>query len=233
MKRRAYEPHPAAVFPELTEPELAALALDVRRHGLVNPIVLCDGKVLDGRGRLRACERAGVEPKFFTYEGDDPVAFVAQANAGRQLTMAQRAIAAARLARALKAEPSTPAHSGDLTDRAARALGVSRRTVFNAEKLLGDGALLARVERGELRVREALRELAPEPRSTTSTKKKYWREPLADKLSADLQDLVERLRNACADELVRSMLAKQIESAVTDLYAITDGSSYASEGSAA
>jgi hypothetical protein len=37
---------------------------DIRQNGLVEPVALLDGLVLDGRNRLRACEIAGVEPRF-------------------------------------------------------------------------------------------------------------------------------------------------------------------------
>src|SRR3990172_9106480 len=60
-----YEAHPAAaLFPVLGEDELQKLADDIRANGLLEPIVLYEGKVLDGRNRLDACKRAGVEPKF-------------------------------------------------------------------------------------------------------------------------------------------------------------------------
>jgi hypothetical protein len=66
--------HPvAALFPMLADDELEELAADIKERGLLQPIVLdADGRVLDGRNRLAACEIAGVEPRFITYEGNDP-----------------------------------------------------------------------------------------------------------------------------------------------------------------
>ena len=57
--------HPAALaFPMMPEKELRELAEDIKTHGLLEPIGLLDGKILDGRNRLKACELAEVEPRF-------------------------------------------------------------------------------------------------------------------------------------------------------------------------
>lgn len=89
--------HPAAaVWPMLPEPDLRRLADDIGEHGLVHPIILdADGRVLDGRNRLAACQIAGVEPKFDTYDGD-PIAFVLSSNNERRhMTLPERAAATA------------------------------------------------------------------------------------------------------------------------------------------
>ncbi|MBA4067938.1 MAG: hypothetical protein C0501_30395 [Isosphaera sp.] len=57
------EPHPLAEsLPEMTAEEYAELRDSVRDHGLKVPIKLFEGKVLDGRHRLRALRDLGVEP---------------------------------------------------------------------------------------------------------------------------------------------------------------------------
>lgn len=89
--------HPAAaVWPMLPEPDLRRLADDIKINGLRHPIVLDkDGRVLDGRNRLAACEIAGVEPEFVTYDGD-PVAYVLSANNERRhMSLPERAAATA------------------------------------------------------------------------------------------------------------------------------------------
>jgi hypothetical protein len=58
----------ANLFPLVAEDGLQKLAQDICNHGQLEPIVLLEGEVLDGRCRYLACQIAGVEPKFELYE---------------------------------------------------------------------------------------------------------------------------------------------------------------------
>jgi len=63
------------------------------------PIILDrDSLLLDGRNRLAACQLAGVEPRFETLDGQDPVAYILSSNIQRrQMTKGQTAMAVARV----------------------------------------------------------------------------------------------------------------------------------------
>lgn len=75
------ENHPVSdLFPLMPADELRALAEDIKTNGLLFPIVILDDMVLDGRNRLAACESTGVEPRFETFAGDDPLAYVVSSN---------------------------------------------------------------------------------------------------------------------------------------------------------
>jgi hypothetical protein len=84
--------HPAAlIFPEMPDPEYQALRADIKEHGLLEPLTLCDGMLLDGRHRYRACTELGMPPRFEQYTGTDPEAFVRSRNEHRRhLTPEQR-----------------------------------------------------------------------------------------------------------------------------------------------
>jgi ParB/RepB/Spo0J family partition protein len=91
--------HPVAdLFPMLAGDELSELAEDIKARGLLHPIVLdSEGRILDGRNRFAACELAGVEPTFSTYDGEDSDGYALAVNIQRRnLTKGQQAMVAAR-----------------------------------------------------------------------------------------------------------------------------------------
>lgn len=89
----------ANIFPMMTTEDHDLLTRDIKTHGLLNPIITHNGKILDGRNRLLACINANVEPRFEELPaGVDPKTFVVSANfTRRHLSESQRSIAAARL----------------------------------------------------------------------------------------------------------------------------------------
>lgn len=146
--------HPYAdIFPMMTEDEADALADDIKKNGLRAPIVRYCDKVLDGRNRLIACKKAGVEPMFIDHEGDDAsaLALVISLNVQRRdLTPGQRAISAARMwglngyskgGRPGKEKPSQT-ETVSVKDVASR-FHVSSNSIQQARDLLKDAPDLA------------------------------------------------------------------------------------------
>lgn len=96
------EVHPfAATFPMLSAAELDALTDSIRRNGQLHPILLApDGVLIDGRNRLAACGRAGVEPRFEVTDAD-PFDVILAANVDRRhMAATQRMAARAKAAHA-------------------------------------------------------------------------------------------------------------------------------------
>lgn len=96
-----YEQHPRAIFMMpggMTPEEFDALCDDIAQRGLVYPITLHEGKVLDGWHRYRACHKTGTPIKTMEYNGPDPDGYIMACNVlRRKLTSIQRAVVAAKM----------------------------------------------------------------------------------------------------------------------------------------
>jgi hypothetical protein len=169
-------PHEVAVYPEMTPEAYEAFLADIRAHGVQVPIVMLDGKVLDGRHRLRAARELGLPvPCIRVVWTASPARLVISLNGHRRHdTPSQLAMTAAKLlgpfeaeararqatstggrARRLRADQRSPC--GRSRDRAAAAVGVSPRSVQAAATVqkLGIPGLQALVEQGEVSVSAA------------------------------------------------------------------------------
>lgn len=54
----------AKVFQRLDDKSLQSLTEDIAKNGLLERITLFEGKLVDGRNRILACDKAGATPKF-------------------------------------------------------------------------------------------------------------------------------------------------------------------------
>jgi hypothetical protein len=150
--RELYRVHPAAdILPMMSDEELDDLGKDIKTNGVVSPIVLWidlngDEWLLDGRNRLEALQREGLEYddkcwdphglRYYTGDKDepddvayvDPVAYVMSINVKRRhLTAEQKREAIAKL---LKLAP-------ERSDRQiAKDVGVDNKTVGATRKKL-------------------------------------------------------------------------------------------------
>ena len=150
------KPHPISeIFPAMEGAEFDALVEDIKTHGLLHPLVMYQGKILDGRNRWRACEALGVKPKTTDYRGDDPLGHVLSLNLTRRhLNESQRAMVAARMA-TLRQGGQTKGPIGTFTiAEASEKLNTSERGTKRARAVLdrGSPALVAAVDRGDVAV---------------------------------------------------------------------------------
>lgn len=158
--------HPAAaIFPMLSPDELRDLADDIKERGLIHPIELLDGAILDGRNRWAACELAGVEPTTVNVQTDDPIRYVVSGNVKRRnLSRDQLAIAAAEAWEQYEVGAGRPAgnsgrtapNSEDRTrKRLAQIFGVGEKAIQQAHKLVGDPSENAALAVGLVKAGEA------------------------------------------------------------------------------
>ncbi len=166
--------HPAAeAFPLLSGEELAELAADIGKNGLLEPVWLyrdpdIGTSLLDGRNRYRACDGAGVELRMRYYDGTDPIGFSISLNMKRRhLTAGQRAFAGLTAERLYAAEAAKlkaqrerdekgrltaspivadlreQARERQSVERAAKVSGSSGRAISQAKRIERDAPDLA------------------------------------------------------------------------------------------
>ena len=76
--------HPAAdAWPMMDDGRYSELRADIEMNGQREPITLCDGMILDGRNRYRACVELDIDPLTREYAGD-PWAFAWSLNGARR-----------------------------------------------------------------------------------------------------------------------------------------------------
>lgn len=188
MEKNKYPYHEAADLLPLTEEAVAALAADIKKNGLLCPVELLDGKVIDGRCRQLACKRAGVECDYVTVEPKDPIAYVLSLNLHRRhLSTSQRAMVAARASKMYADEAKErqrrkpksvmakwPEQNGTARDEVGAAAGVGGRTVGRALLVLkhGDEELVKAVDAGEITVAAAVKQLPDQSEPPTKKKKR-------------------------------------------------------------
>jgi len=150
--------HPLAdILPAMAEEEFKTLTQDIKANGLQVPIVIYQGKILDGRNRYKAAGKNLKQENFTEYNGIDPVAQVLALNVNRRhLSTSQRAIIAAKLA---AAKVGFNQHSGVAmtTEKAAKLLNVSEASVKNGKAVFEHGAkeVIEKVQKGELKLGKA------------------------------------------------------------------------------
>ena len=177
MKAHKY----ADLFPMASQDELIDMAEDIKKRGQLNAIIIFEDKILDGRNRHAACVKAGVEPKFKDYTGKDPLGDVISWNLHRRhLSVSQKAMLAVELkplfekqakerqiaggVEKSKVKAILPeASKGQSRDIVAKTVGVSGRSVSDAEKVKKASPERAeKVKQGEMTTQEALREIKRE-----------------------------------------------------------------------
>jgi len=145
----------AELFPLMKGEEFETLVRDIKENGLLNPIIVHpEGGIIDGRNRLRACDKAGVEPLFKTWDGKGSLtSLVISLNLHRRhLTISQRAMVAAdakplfedeaakRMIAGKKPDPSAELREGGkASENAAKQFDVSPRSVESANAVIRDG----------------------------------------------------------------------------------------------
>lgn len=155
----------AEVFPMLEGKLRSEFVEDIRKNGVREPIVMFEGKILDGRNRYLAARECQIEYPVVDFEGDgsDALAYSISLNLNRRhLTESQRAMASAKLAKIShggdrRSDQAANLPVGPTQSEAASMLSISERALRSAKKVERDGVpeLVNAVEVGHVSVSAA------------------------------------------------------------------------------
>lgn len=163
----------ANIFPMMSEAEIKTLANDIRSRGLNEPIMVCQGKILDGRNRWLACKQARVKPHTVQFEGRDPLSYVLSCNLHRRhLNESQRAMVGAHVAnmrhggnRRTIQKVNLPLETTTIPQAAVK-LNVSPKSIQHARKVQTKAVpeVVKAVEQGRMSVSHAAK-VADQPKA--------------------------------------------------------------------
>ena len=146
----------------MPEDDIKHLKESIQTLGLQVPIVLFDGKILDGRNRYKACLQLSQEDTFkfedehfVQFSGADPLEFVMSMYVdNRQQNESQRALVAATLVNTTFGSNQWHKHTVVTQDNAARMAKVSKAQIKIAEQVLKRACpeLIKKVREGEKRL---------------------------------------------------------------------------------
>lgn len=160
------EPHHLAnIFPMMGKDEYEFLKKDIKDNGLIVPITTSEGKVLDGRNRLKACEELKIKPTFkeFQENGISKLDFIVVQNLSRRnLGKSQLACVAVEFNAKIVEDRKKKASQYKRGDGRTREIlesifGVGQTTIMDASLLLKRSPkLFSEAKSGLLSVDKAL-----------------------------------------------------------------------------
>lgn len=200
------------LFPMLEDEEYQALKRDIAENGQREPIRVCDGEILDGRNRFKACEELGIAPKIQNVsreEVGDPIAYAMSLNFHRRhLKPHQKGAALASYMEAVGARKQQGRRKADETfptlGKVAEKLGIPVQTASRQLQAAEDyqaaaPELRVKVDAGELTAAKAKAltvKITKEPTDEQVALKQMMAEPrrvLGDKLRQCLDWLAKYL----------------------------------------
>lgn len=193
-----YEFHSyCTLFPQADEKTLTDISADIKENGLNEPIILYEGKILDGRNRYLACGMAGVEPTFKNYTGDEPLQYVVSKNLHRRhLNESQRAMLGQKLWK-MAHEGESPAKVTQ--EDISKQFNVSPASVRSAARLaeVAIDEIKDKVEAGTLSINKAA-DLVKKAQKISGVKSK---EGMPEEEKAKLKEAQTKLLNEEVDDI--------------------------------
>ena len=143
-----------AVLPSMRDDEFQALKADIKAHGLLEPVVVYEDAILDGRHRHSICEQLGINPDYIQFEAlgycGSALDFVISKHQRRNLTPDQKAILADKVANLKDGQRQVLTNEKVTLAEALKSTGASKGQVGKLRKIKKDNPrIIERIESGE------------------------------------------------------------------------------------
>lgn len=166
------------LFPLLTGNDFDTLVRDIKENGQQQPVLMLNGILIDGRNRLRACQKLNLKPKTKQIKGD-PLSIVMSLNYHRRhLKSHEKGESLRQYLLAKRGTPGKakggrpkkngkPPHNGAVSAASiAKELGVPKQTVQRQIKAAETYASLPKAVQKKVDSGECPLEIAPKVAST-------------------------------------------------------------------
>ena len=151
--------HLSVIFGDMSEPEFAAFVADIKKHGVLNPVTLYEGAILDGHHRYRACEELGIDCPAVQFRGsrEKAKAFVVSTNNHRRHEGLTVRVARRLLETGYDAPLATRKEETAHTLAIMHETGASQTVVNSVKRVIHRAPkLLSAIAKGGLKLKHAL-----------------------------------------------------------------------------
>ena len=183
--------------------EYQILKADIKTHGLLEPIVVYQDSILDGRHRYNICEELSVQPTFVQFEllsyNGSPLDFVISKHQRRNLSPDQKAVLADKIANIKNGLHMLLTDEKQLSlSEALITTGASKGQVGKLRKIKKDNPkVIERIESGETSINiEYQRALAKQRHVMTAAKQGALKQRSQDGYSGKLPEQEQQRFNA-------------------------------------
>ena len=165
-----------ALLPRMMADEFQTLKADIKEHGLLEPVVLYEDAILDGRHRHIICEELGLNPAYIQFESlgynGSALDFVISKHQRRNLTPDQKAILADKVANIRNGESQVLTNEKVTLSEALKSTGASKGQVGKLRKIKHDNPkIIERIEAGETSINVEYQKTLAKQRNKASTVK--------------------------------------------------------------
>jgi hypothetical protein len=182
--------------------EYQILKADIKTHGLLEPIVVYQDSILDGRHRYNICEELAVQPTFVQFEllsyNGSPLDFVISKHQRRNLTPDQKAVLADKIASLKHGERQSLTNETVTLSESIKSTGASKGQVGKLRKIKKDNPkVIERIESGETSINiEYQRALAKQRHVMTAAKQGALKQRSQDGYAGKLPEQEQQRFNA-------------------------------------